>query len=369
MKYVLIALLVLHGLVHLLGFAKAFGLAQLPQMQSPISRPAGIMWLVTAVLLLMTAGMVLVDARWWWLPAVLGVVLSQILIFAAWSDAKAGTIINAILLLPIMVAALGSAPWSFRAMYNRDAAASFSQSSQSVRLLTGEDTAPLPAVVQRYLVFVGAVGKPRVWNYRLRLRGALRNGPNDNWMPMTAEQQSFVNPPARLFLIESSMFGIPFNAFHRYVGPEATFRVRLASLLTVVDGHGAEMNHSETVTLFNDMFVLAPATLIDPNIKWEEVDPLTVRAIWTNAGNTISALVSFDSSGALVNFVSEDRYRSIDGKTYERLRWSTPVSDWRVFDGHKLPAKGEAIWELSEGDFAYIQFQLLDVQYNAPTPY
>ena len=48
---------------------------------------------------------------------------------------------------------------------------------------------------------------------------------------MTAYQQSFANPPARLFLVESSMFGIPFNAFHRYVGPEATFRVRLASLL------------------------------------------------------------------------------------------------------------------------------------------
>jgi len=33
--------------------------------------------------------------------------------------------------------------------------------------------------VQRYLEFTGAAGKPQVWNYRLRLRGALCNGPDD----------------------------------------------------------------------------------------------------------------------------------------------------------------------------------------------
>jgi hypothetical protein len=33
--------------------------------------------------------------------------------------------------------------------------------------------------VQRYLEFTGAVGKPQVWKYRLRFRGALRNGPDD----------------------------------------------------------------------------------------------------------------------------------------------------------------------------------------------
>ncbi|MCS7248822.1 MAG: hypothetical protein NZ840_11355 [Anaerolineales bacterium] len=183
-------------------------------------------------------------------------------------------------------------------------------------------------------------------------------------MPITAYQHSFTNPPARLFLIESSMFGVPFSAFHRYVGSEATFKVKLASLLTVVDAYGHEMNQSETVTLLNDMFLLAPTTLIDPNVIWEEIDPQTVRATFTNAGNTVSAVVTFDSSGALVDFVSDDRLRTIDGKTYEPLRWSTPVSDWREFDGRKLPLKGQAIWRLPTGEFAYGQFEILEVQYN-----
>jgi hypothetical protein len=91
---------------------------------------------------------------------------------------------------------------------------------------------------------------------------------------------------------------------------------------------------------------------------------LTVRATWTNAGNTISAVVSFDNTGALVNFVSDDRSRTTDGKTYQQLRWSTPVSDWRDFDRRKLPVKGEAIWTLPGGEFAYGRFELLEAQYN-----
>ena len=244
-------------------------------------------------------------------------------------------------------------------MYDREVASGLNQRSQQPKLLTEADIAHLPPLVQRYLVFVGAVGKPQVWNYRLRFSGTLRNGPDSKWMQIVAYQQSFANPPARLFLVESSLFVIPFNSFHRYVGPEATFGVRLASLLTVVNAHGVEMNKSETVTLLNDMFILAPPTLIDPNILWEELDPMRVRATWTNAGNTVSAVVSFDATGALVNFVSDDRYRTTDGKKYERLRWSTPVGDWRVFDGRKLPVKGEAIWRLPEGEFAYARFGFL----------
>lgn len=364
MKYVLVVLLVIHGLIHLLGFVKAFDLAQPAQLQAPISRPLGVLWLAAALLLVVSGGMCLLAVRWWWLPAAVAVVLSQILISSVWSDAKAGTIANVLLLLPIVVAALAVAPWNFRAQYAQEVAAGFHQPVPPPKLLTAADMAHLPPVVQRYLTFVGAIGKPQVWNYQVRFRGALRNGPNDRWMPVVVEQQSFVNPPTRLFLVEASMAGIPFLAFHRYVGPQATFQVKVASLLTVVDAKGAEMNQSETVTLLNDMFLLAPATLIDPQIGWEELDPLTVRATWTNAGNTVSAVVSFDDAGALVNFVSEDRYRTADGKQYDRLRWSTPVQAWRTVGDRKFFSTGEAVWQLPDGAFAYGRFDSAEIRYN-----
>jgi hypothetical protein len=225
------------------------------------------------------------------------------------------------------------------------------------------DLAHLPPIVQQYLRFAGVIGQPRVANYRLHFHGTLRNGPNDAWMPIEVDQQSVVAPAERLFFIDGQMFGVPMTAYHRYIGPEATFEVKVAALVKVVDARGPEMNRAETVTLFNDMCLLAPATLIDPAIRWEEIDPLTARATFTNAGNTIAAVLTFAESGALTNFYSDDRTRTTDGAAYTQARWSTPVTGWRTVDGHTLP-DAEARWQLPGGEFTYGRFEVVDVKYN-----
>ena len=54
MRWTLIGLLTLHGLIHLMGFAKAFGYAELPQLMQPISREWGVVWLLAAGIALTT---------------------------------------------------------------------------------------------------------------------------------------------------------------------------------------------------------------------------------------------------------------------------------------------------------------------------
>jgi hypothetical protein len=365
MKYLLALVLALHGLIHLMGFAKAFNLASFEQLRAPIGQPAGLLWLAAALLLLAGAVMLFVAPGWWWAPALCGVALSQLLIVMAWGDAKFGTLANLIVLAPALVAALGHAPWGFRAQYERDVAAALAAPAPAAAPVTEADIAHLPAAVQRYLRFAGAVGRPRVESYRVRFRGALRNGPEDGWMPIVADQQSVVHDAERLFIVDAAMYGVPATAYHRYIGDSAVFEVKIASLLKIVDARGPEMDQSETVTLFNDMCLLAPATLIDPAIRWEELDPQTVRATFTNAGHTIAAVLSFDPSGALVNFVSDDRSRTVDGKAYEHVRWSTPVTAWHSFDGRRVP-DGEAHWQLPGGEFAYGRMAIEQIAYNVP---
>lgn len=363
MKYLLAFIVVIHGLIHLMGVAKAFNLASFEQLQIPITQPLGLMWLAAAVLFVAGAVLLFVAPAWWWAPAGVGLILSQIVILTSWGDAKFGTIANAIVLVPVVIAALGHAPWSYRAQYARDVAAGLDTAPSAPSLVTAADMTHLPPIVQKYLYFAGVVGQPRVLNYRLKFRGALRNGPDSAWMPMEADQHSFVEPAQRLFLVDATMFGVPTTAYHRYIGPSAIFNVRVASLLDIVDARGPDMNRAETVTLFNDMCLLAPATLIDPRIQWEEIDAQTVRATFSNAGNTISAVLTFDQTGALTNFTSDDRTRTLDGKAYQHARWSTPISGWRAVDGHRLP-DGEARWQLTTGEFTYGRFEILDVAYN-----
>jgi hypothetical protein len=161
------------------------------------------------------------------------------------------------------------------------------------------------------------------------------------------------------------MFTVPVQGYHRFVGSSASMRVKAAALVKVVDAEGPEMTQGETVTLFNDMCIMAPATLIDPGIAWEAVDPRTVRARFTNAGHTIRAELSFNDAGELNNFVSDDRYQaSPDGRSMRPLRWSTPVGPYRSFGAVRLPSAGEGRWHEPEGEYAYIELTIDDVQYN-----
>jgi hypothetical protein len=125
------------------------------------------------------------------------------------------------------------------------------------------------------------------------------------------------------------------------------------------------MTQAETVTLFNDMCLIAPATLVEPAIAWEEVDAHTARATFTNAGHTIRAELSFNDAGELTNFWSDDRRQaSPDGKTMTAVRWSTPVRDYREFGSVRLASRGEGRWHEPGGDYAYIDVELDDVEYN-----
>jgi hypothetical protein len=363
-SWVVAGVLAVHGVIHLMGFAKAFGHAQLPQLTQPISCVWGMAWAAAAVLVLVSATMFGLGHRRFWMVGVAALIVSQLVIASAWRDAWAGTAANVLLLLVVAHGWLTEGPSSFHAQIIRDAQAGLAR-PVTAPVVSEADLVPLPEPVQRHLRLTGVVGQPRVRNYRLRFRGRIRSGPESAWMPFEADQHSFADQPTRLFLMRARMFGLPVESFHRLVGGHATMQVKVAGLFTMVDARGDDMDRSEAVTLFNDMCLLAPGTLLDPAIRWESVDARLVRAQFTNGGHTIAATLSFGDDGLLTNFVSDDRSRSSpDGKTFVRLRFSTPVRDYRAYGSARLAAHGEARWHLPEGEFIYGEFDLVDVAFN-----
>ncbi|HLL23078.1 MAG TPA: hypothetical protein VK427_13150, partial [Kofleriaceae bacterium] len=100
LRAALVGLLVIHGLIHAIGFASAYGFSTGP-FEKPVSAAAGIAWLVTAVLFICATLLVLVRMRYWGFPAAAGIVLSQVLITMWWHDARFGTIANVLLVCPI----------------------------------------------------------------------------------------------------------------------------------------------------------------------------------------------------------------------------------------------------------------------------
>jgi hypothetical protein len=278
----------------------------------------------------------------------------------------AGTLGALVVGAPWLVSRLDGRSSSLRSRYRADvrAAIEAARALPPPALVTPEDLAPLPAPVQRYLQRAGVVGKPHPRSLHAVFRARFRMGADRPWMSSHVEQQNFFGPqPRRLFYMTASRAGIPFVGFHRYVGAEATMQVRVAGLVPVVDARGPEMTQGETVTMLNDMCVLAPAALLSAPITWETLGEREVRATFTNAGKTISAVLTFDAAGDLVGFVSHDRYQS-DGKVTRLFPWSTPLGGFRDFGGVRLPADGQARWREPSGEWTYGEFVLEDITYD-----
>jgi hypothetical protein len=96
MKTAFIIFMVMHGLIHLLGFIKAFELAEVKELKMPITRSSGIIWLITFILFMVTAALYLSGSGLYIGFGVTGVTLSQALIWRDWEDAKYGSLPNLI---------------------------------------------------------------------------------------------------------------------------------------------------------------------------------------------------------------------------------------------------------------------------------
>jgi hypothetical protein len=137
--------------------------------------------------------------------------------------------------------------------------------------------------------------------------------------------------------------------------------VKIFGLFPVVKLKGTEMNKAETVTVFNDMCLLAPASLIDKRIEWMPVDKLSTAAIFTIGTNSIKATLLFNEEGQLINFISDDRYAIGDMKKY---RFSTPVSEYGSLNGRNVLQSASTIWQYPEGEFVYGKFRLKNIAFN-----
>jgi hypothetical protein len=315
MRWLFIGLIVVHGLIHFLGFAKAFGLAALPQLTLPISRGAGVAWLAAGLALLSTAALLLTAPRIWWAAGLGAVVLSQIVMVSSWSDAKYGTIANAILLAGVVYGFALQGPPSFRADYARQVRGRLAQ-PWDAPLLTSADIEALPE-------------------------------------------------PARVFLMDATRSGLPVDVFHAFRARVASMRVRLLSFVPMVDASGPDLDRAETVTLLNDLCLLAPGALVGSTVRWESIDARSARVHYTVGPNTVSAHLSFNETGELVDFVSDDRLMaSPDGQRLTPQRWSTPIGDYRQFGSRRAAARGEGRWHLPDGEFVYLEIELLDLDIN-----
>lgn len=96
MKFVIAAVMIVHGLIHLIGLGKAYNLNHIKRWSDPgpekrpryVSPLIRILWLFAFLLFAIAPFAFITNKLWWSTAAIAGTLLSQLLIILHWNVAK-----------------------------------------------------------------------------------------------------------------------------------------------------------------------------------------------------------------------------------------------------------------------------------------
>lgn len=232
-------------------------------------------------------------------------------------------------------------------------------------VFTNEDFADLPTVIQKYIENCGYIGTPKMSCLKMEYHDVdFSQGRNGANLKIDYTQYNFVKDPCRIALIDSSMFGVPFEGCDYYINGTGGMKGVIAKSITLFDQTGTDMDKACLATfLAESMFV--PSVLLQDYINFEEISDFEVRATITCAGQTASGIFTFNEQYEMISFATNDRAAAGTDGSMEYIPWSALCGAYQISEnGIKHPTKFQAVWNYPDGDFIYFDGGISEVSYG-----
>ena len=354
--FVAIAVVVIHGLIHLLGFVAYWPLAEIAELPYKTSLLNGrlvltntgmrwfsVFWLLAAVGLVAAAVSLVLD-RSWWLPLMLAAVgLSFIITVLDWSNAFRGAILSLLILVPLLVVVgLRQQPRPFP---------TYSQTSQPMNTVAFPDNLPAP-VARYYETVVGDV-VPVVETAVVTAHGQLRF--NGITFPHRLRFSYDVNQGYRHY-IESTIFGWPLlKVNEHYLNGQG----RMELPFGVVENE-PKIDMAANLGFWGEAIWFPPLYLTDPRVRWEAIDATTAHLIVPFGADEDSFTVYFDEATGLIDHMEALRYR--EASDTEKILWQLTPLAWKTYNGVQIPSRSSVTW--ADEGAPWLVIELDDVVYN-----
>lgn len=361
MRIVLLIIVLIHGLIHLLGFVKGFGFKEVKELTLPISKPMGLVWLSATALFLIYGFLYLADSKYAWFFGLVAVIISQILVIIFWKDARFGTIPN-ILILVVAIASLGS--YNFQKLVQQETNHLLSQNKiDEDKIVKENDLKELPDPVKNWLRNSGSIGKPFVSVGKVMQNAEMLMKPDQkNWMNATAIQYTSIENPAFIWTVDVKMNSmLHFHGRDKFEDGKGEMLIKVNSLINVVNEKGEKIDEGTLQRYLGEM-VWFPSLALSPNLTWEQISDNTAKATMTYKGTSGSGTFHFNSNGEVTKF-SALRYKGNKADD-ERHEWEMNIADYKIFEGIKVPSKMKSTWKLDEEDWTWLKLEVTDIKYN-----
>lgn len=366
LRFLFAALVILHGLLHLLGFVKAFQLGAVPQLSLPISRFWGVLWLIATILFLAYAVAYISRYPLAWLIGFTALIISQTLIIVFWQDASFGSLANLIILLVLLVSL---ASYRFTQQVRQETnQLHITANTQPAFPIRQEAIARLPPAVQRWITRSGLPEKGPVYSAQIRQQARMKLKPDQkNWYEASASQYTSVNVPAFVWQVEMPLFPAVF-VFGRdkYMQGRGEMLIRLNALIPIVNEKGPKLSEGSLQRFLGEM-VWLPSLALSPYVRWEAVGDNSAKATLTYKGVSGSGTFTFNEAGDCTQFEAQ-RYKDNTANA-QRYPWIMSIEAYGSFEGLRVPVKMNAHWELDSGPWTWLELEVTDIQYNPVTPF
>lgn len=354
-------IILLHGLIHLLGFVKGWGMKEVKELTLPISKPMGLLWLTAAALLLAFGISQWLHSKYAWWVGFVAVIVSQILILLFWKDAKFGTLPNLLILLVSMIL---YGDFHFQKLVQLETTQLLSRNEKIEHKIVREnDIERLPEPVKHWLRSAGAVGKPFINTGKVSQKATMKLKPEQgDWMSATATQYTTLDNPAFIWTVHVNMNSLLYAVGRdKYENGKGEMLIKMNALVNVVHEKGEKLDEGTLQRYLGEM-VWFPSLALSPYITWEPIDDYTAKATMTYKGTTGSGTFHFNAQGAVTQFAAR-RYKGNEPDA-QRYDWTMNITDYQTFEGIQVPSKMTSTWKLDEGDWTWLQLEVTDIKYN-----
>ncbi|MGC9471801.1 MAG: DUF6920 family protein [Bacteroidales bacterium] len=369
MRILFFIIVMVHGLIHLMGFVQGWDLGKIDQLSGntlfPLNktllRAAGAGWLLATLLFLTAGAGYILEKDWWCIPAMAGVILSQILIVLYWQDAKFGTATNLIILT---VAIVGLGNRTFHRMVNRELIELHSGIPENPDTLHLRDFQALPQPVRQWLGKSGVPGSPEIRSVCVKQEGEMRTTPEGKWMPLKAEQYFRTDRPGFIWIADVKATPLIHLAGRdKYINGKGHMLIKLLSLIPVADATGPHIDQGTLLRYLGET-IWFPTAILSPCITWESIDSLSARATMAWGDIQASGTFLFNEKGEITGFEAERYYTRKEGPTLER--WLVEVDTDKTIEsaGIRVPARATVTWKLDSGDFTWYRIEIKEIKYN-----
>lgn len=224
-------------------------------------------------------------------------------------------------------------------------------------IITEDDLKVLPETLQKYFIRNGYVGIESTNFVKFEFEDAdFSLGIGKPNIKIDYIAYDFVKEPTRVALIDSKMYGIPFQGVDICKNGKVSMKGVVA----------------KNINLFNNSFdiidssylaecLMHPSLALQEAITYREIDDYSVEATIRKNGAETIGIFYFNKNYEMTSFEVEKRFCT-DTKTYEK--WSAITTDYKVIDGINVPTKFKAVWNFSSGDLVYFDSNNIKISYK-----